>query len=167
MAESTKLMFMDSCNIAIARTVKEADLYLGWGGVPKDLPAWTNNPPNIDLSIKRLPEEICRRKITIKKYVVEDPNGNISAGGKKWRESSEPTRHLYLQVNHQASDAPDSTIYSIGVYIGTQLQDGLARTEFVNASTVTESGYLLVAQYITPIVRNAATSENRNLIISF
>lgn len=161
-----QLLFNRSYNIAIAEAIKNQDLYLGWGGKADGL-IWENEPPNIDASLTVLPNEICRRKIIKKSFLVEDPNGTISAGNKKWSKSDTPTKNLLLDVTSSPTDVPTATIYSIGVYVGTKIKTTSSRVDFLLPEDLENPGTLLVSQYIVPIIRNSATSESRQIVICF
>lgn len=161
-----QLLFNRSYNIAIAEAIKNQDLYLGWGGRADGL-VWENQPPNIDANLTVLPNEICRRKIIKKSFLVEDPNGTISAGNKKWSKSDTPTKNLLLDVTSSPDDVPTATIYSIGVYVGTKIKSTSSRVDFLLPEDLENPGTLLVSQYVVPIIRNSATSESRQIVICF
>lgn len=161
-----QLLFNRSYNIAIAEAIKNQDLYLGWGGKTDGL-IWENEPPNIDANLTVLPNEICRRKIIKKSFLVEDPNGTISAGNKKWSKSDTPTKNLLLDVTSSPDDVPTATIYSIGVYVGTKIKSTSSRVDFLLPEDLENPGSLLVSQYVVPIIRNSATSESRQIVICF
>lgn len=161
-----QLLFNRSYNVAIAEAIKNQDLYLGWGGKADGL-IWENEPPNIDANLTVLPNEICRRKIIKKSFLVEDPNGTISAGNKKWSKSDTPTKNLLLDVTSSPDDVPTATIYSIGVYVGTKIKSTSSRVDFLLPEDLENPGSLLVSQYVVPIIRNSATSESRQIVICF
>ena len=162
-----QLLFNRSYNVAIAEAIKNQDLYLGWGGKADGL-FWENTPPNIDPNLTTLPNEICRRKILKKSYIVEDSaNGTITAGDRKWSKSDTPTKNLLLEVTHSQEDVPTATIYSIGVYVGTKIKSTSSRVDFLLPQDLENPGSLLVSQYIVPIIRNAATSESRQIVVCF
>lgn len=161
-----QLLFNRSYNVAIAEAIKNQDLYLGWGGKADGL-IWENEPPNIDANLTVLPNEICRRKIIKKSFLVEDPNGTISAGNKKWSKSDTPTKNLLLDVTSSPDDVPTATIYSIGVYVGTKIKSTSSRVDFLLPEDLENPGTLLVSQYVVPIIRNSATSESRQIVICF
>ena len=161
-----QLLFNRSYNIAIAEAIKNQDLYLGWGGKADGL-VWENQPPNIDANLTVLPNEICRRKIIKKSFLVEDQNGTILAGEKKWSKSDTPTKNLLLEVTSSKDDVPIATIYSIGVYVGTKIKSTSSRTDFLLPEDLESPGTLLVSQYVVPIIRNSATSESRQIVICF
>ena len=161
-----QLLFNKSYNVAIAEAIKNQDLYLGWGGKADGL-IWENEPPNIDANLAVLPNEICRRKIIKKSFLVEDPNGTISAGNKKWSKSDTPTKNLLLDVTSSPDDVPTATIYSIGVYVGTKIKSTSSRVDFLLPEDLENTGSLLVSQYVVPIIRNSATSESRQIVICF
>ena len=161
-----QLLFNRSYNVAIAEAIKNQDLYLGWGGKADGL-IWENEPPNIDANLTVLPNEICRRKIIKKSFLVEDPNGTISAGNKKWSKSDTPTKNLLLDVTSSPDDVPTATIYSIGVYVGTKIKPTSSRVDFLLPEDLENPGTLLVSQYVVPIIRNSATSESRQIVICF
>lgn len=161
-----QLLFNQSYNVAVAEAIKNQDLYLGWGGKADGL-FWENSPPNIDVNLKVLPNEICRRKILKKSFIEENPAGTISAAGKKWAKSDKPTKNLLLEVTHNPEDVPTAIIYSIGVYVGTKIKASSSQIDFLLPSDLENPGTLLVSQYIVPIIRNEATSESRQIIICF
>ena len=161
-----QLLFNRSYNVAIAEAIKNQDLYLGWGGKGDGL-IWENDPPNIDANLTTLPNELCRRKIIKKSFLVEDPEGTISAGNKKWSKSDTPTKNLLLDVTSSTTDVPTATIYSIGVYVGTKIKSTSSRVDFLLPEDLESPGTLLVSQYVVPIIRNSATSESRQIVICF
>ena len=156
-----------SCSIAIAQSFMEKDLYLVWGGLDDNETEWTDAPPTIDPTKTRFDNEICRRLIVTKKYVKQDPSGNIESGGYRWIESDTPTECLLLSVTHNQADASSSTIYKVGVAAGTKLTSEVTDKSFVNPLQLTDSGYLICSANIPKLVRDPTVAQKRDFILRF
>lgn len=155
-----------SCSIAIAQSFMNQDLYLVWGGLDNNEEEWTDSPSTIDPLKTRFDNEICRRLIVTKKYVVQDDSGNIESGGYRWIESSTPTDCLLLSVTHKQSDASTSTIYKVGVAAGTKYSN-VTDKSFIYPIQLTDSGYLICSANIPKLVRDPTVSQKRDFILRF
>lgn len=156
-----------SCSVAIAQSFMEKDLYLVWGGLDDNEEEWTDTPPTIDPLKSRFDNEICRRLIATKKYVVQDDSGNIESGGYRWIESTEPTNCLLLSVTHKLTDASNATIYKVGVASGTKFNSDVTDKSFVNPLQLTDSGYLICSANIPKLIRDPTVAQKRDFILRF
>lgn len=113
--------------------------------------------------------EVGRRKVTMKSFVVEDPlTGDIVANGTRWRRVETPTRHIYLMFSFDATDAVDTSIYQVGIYIGTQVDPttppGLY---YYLPSQITENGSMYMVENLEPFPRNIGKREIFEYVITY
>lgn len=155
-----------SCGVAIAQSLMNQDLYLAWAGLDFGETDWGDNPPVIDPSKEVFDNEICRRLITTKKYVIQDDSGNILSGGLRWSESPNPTNCIMLTTTHELTDASDSVVFKFGIVGGTKLVKG-ANKNFALPSQILENGYLITSANINKLVRSPTVAESREVILRF
>ena len=153
-----------SGRVALAKLLFESDLHLAWGTLTQN--QW-QSPEPVNLGQTQLTKEVGRRKVLIKKYVNPSDKGEITAGNGKWTESTTPTRHVYLKVDNDLTDAADSTIYQIGLFTGTKVAPGKEANNWLVPADISDFGTLVLLANVTPIVRNSATRESRQFVISF
>lgn len=110
---------LDKGHIALAISLINEDFYMAWGTIPEGDPVWSANPPAMAPSTTQLTQEVGRRKVTMKAFCKEDPNGTIEANNKLWSLSEEPTRNIYLQFKFNSTDNIDKTLYQLSLFIGT------------------------------------------------
>lgn len=155
-----------SCSVAIAQSFMSQDLYLVWAGLDFNEVDWEDNPPLIDSTKDRFDNEICRRLITNKKYVIQDDSGDILSGGYRWRESPNPSNCIMLTVAHDLTDASDSVIFKFGIAGGTKLTEGTNK-HYALATQILDSGYLIMSANIAKLVRSPSVAESREIILRF
>lgn len=130
--------------------------------------AWTDTPPAANPKHTKLYNEVGRRKAVTKRYVVPNANGDIDTGdGNRYSYSDTPTRWVYLQVAYALTDAADQTIYQLGVFVGTVPVAGQENNNYLLPNQVQDPGTLFSLSNISPIYRNAATREIREIVITF
>jgi hypothetical protein len=166
------MTMVDYGHEVLAQSVFNEDFHLAWGKTPDvfDTTGWDagDTPPAETSNTTDLMEEIGRRVVTLKAYVYEDPSGTIIANGTKWKQSVDPTRHIYLQFKFDASDAVDKVIRQIGLFQGTVHDGGqVDGTTFMIPSELTDEGTLFMYQNIEPVSRNASTREIYEYVITF
>lgn len=155
-------------HIAIAKKIIESPLHLAWGTLPEGFTGvWTDVAPVPNPVDTRLIKEVGRRLVTVKKYVVPNPNGEITTTQGNFSESRTPTRTVFIQVNHDVTDASDQTIYQVGLFIDTVAKAGKSNQSWLLPTEVEDQGYLITLANVAPIVRNAATKEVRQLVLNF
>lgn len=156
-----------SGRVAIAKLVKESVLHLAWGAFPSGQTSWSSEIPSPEVTDTKLMNEVGRRLVVIKKYVTPATNGEITTSTGSWSESTNPTRHVYLKVDHDLTDASDSTVVQIGLFTGTVVKPTSTNKTWLLPSELTSIGTLLACANIQPIVRNSATKESRQFVLTF
>ena len=156
----------------LAKSVFNEDFHLAWGQTPEgfDTTGWNSGeiPPTEDTKATSLLGEIGRRISTFKSYVTEDPNGTIVANNSTWSQSTEPTRHIYLQFKFEASDASDKVVRQVGLFQGSVKKDTVEVGKlFLQPSDLEDEGILFMYQNIEPVSRNASTREIYEYVITF
>lgn len=129
--------------------------------------AWTKPAPNPDPSLPDMYAEVGRRKILTKEYVKQDPNGTIETSEGKWSISDKPTKHLYLHVQFNYTDAPDDMIYQFAIFIGTVPTDGNENALYLTPDMIKEKGEMLGIENHTLIIRESTTREGHSVILTF
>lgn len=152
---------------AIAKAISEQPLHLAWG---IGNPAW--DAPDAALpsliNATALVNEVGRRLPNRIGFVEPDEAGDIiipvSAGAEgavqeaRYRlvTSGEPTPFLYIQTNYDYADASNVVIREMGVFMDTELIDGLPEGQryFVPAE-IQNAGLLLAVQIILPPINRS------------
>lgn len=115
-----------------------------------------------------LVDEIGRRVVGVKQYVVRDNEGDIIVGEGRFSISVEPTAILHIRVTFDESDESDEVIKEIGLFSGTEVDPELPEGQlYFPVGDVTESGNLLATDRFPAIVRTAAAKQIFDLIINF
>ena len=157
-----------SSHIVIAKKMMESPIHLAWGTLPTGFTGtWTDVATVPNPTDTRLIKEVGRRLVTIKKYVVADPNGEITTTQGNFTESRTPTRTIFIQINHDVTDASDQTIYQIGLFVDTKAKSGKDNKPWLSPDEIEDQGYMITLANIAPIIRNAATKEVRQLVLNF
>jgi hypothetical protein len=159
-----KLVVNNEMHLFIANQVMTNDVYLAWGNSTGITNPWTNQPPDISPDITELNNEVCRRLVVEKNYIERNNYGEIDVDGIKFSLSNVPTKTILLKCRNLSSDVPDEVISQIGVYVGTKVKPEVVAPYFLTPDQITDKGFLLVSANISPIVRNEATAENRDII---
>lgn len=130
-------------------------------------PAWDDNPPTPLTSQTGLYHEVGRRKASLVKYVVPDPEGPYSTTQGRWSESPEPTKYIYIYVGFDLTDASSSIIRQFGLYVGTKPSTGNENAQYLTPGQIADPGSLLSLQNVTPIYRNSSSREVHELVATF
>lgn len=129
---------------------------------------WNNSSiPNPSSAHRRLLKEVGRRKILIKKFVVQDPNGAYVTAAARWAESQVPTRHLYMYCGFDLSDAVTSTIYQMGVFINTVPKPEYVNVDYLTPEMILSPGFMIGLENITPINRNPSSREIHEFVMTY
>ena len=167
------MVMVNNGHIALAISAYNTEYYLAWGEARSDtdISNWRaeNTPPSEDPTVTDLLKEVGRRVVTEKAYVTEDKeNGTIETNDTKWARSSTPTNNLYLMFKFEAKDAPAAVLRQVGLFTGTQKKSTVPATKyFIEPSEIENKGALFMYQNIAPIVRNTATREVFEYVITF
>lgn len=148
-------VLVDSGRAVLAQAIKEqSGIYLAWGTGSED---WGDAPPPEDIGATALTNEVGRKALWRSLYVFPSAEGEIILPEGRYSVSTTPTRHLYLQFLFDFADGVGSTIREFGVFVGTQLQNGLppGQTYFV-PTEVADPGTLLLIKHRAPIIRSAS-----------
>jgi len=125
-------------------------------------------PPAASAADTVLVDEIGRRKISTKNYVVADAGGTITVGGNKYSVSVTPTNKLYVAAIFAIDEAPDEVIREYAVFTETVVSDSVEPGEsYVAVGDVVSPGFMVVINRVAPIFRNAATQQELAALLSF
>ena len=167
------MVMVNAGHIALAISAYQTEYYLAWGTARSDtdISKWRaeNTPPAEDPATTDLLLEVGRRIVTDKAYVKEDKeNGTVEANNTKWARSATPTNHFYLMFKFEAKDAPTAVLRQVGLFTGTQKKASVPATKyFLLPEDLENKGALFMYQNIAPIVRNTATREVFEYVITF
>lgn len=151
---------------AIASAISKRPLHVAWGSGDG---AWLI-PPAESSTATALQAELGRRVITQWLFVVPNENGSINVSSGRYEPSvgNAPTRHLYISVDFDYTDAGSAVVREVAVFSGSVIQPGLppGQSYFVPAE-VADQGLMLYCENLVPIFRNPQTTENFSVVITF
>lgn len=149
-------------------------------GVIQRLPASTipeGGDVTIHFKIEHPPEpigqtallrEVGRRLVDEVHFVAADLEGEIVVPTGRYRQSAEPTNHLFIRVRFDFEDAATSIVREQGLFVSTQTDAQLPiGQKFFIPAQVTDPGILLVLQNSVPIVRQPSTRETFEFVVTF
>lgn len=139
---------------------------LAWGTVPP-LNAWTDNPPPEDLTDISLTQEVGRIKSQVKEYVIPDTQGVIEVDGINWSISQTPTKFIYLKFQFDQTHNSSDFIHQLGLFTDTVVQVGDEALEYTQPSSVTNDGQMILLENQPVLIRNSATKEAYEFVITF
>ena len=154
----------DSGRAALARALKEQDLYLAWGG---GVESWGDEPPPPDPETVYLVNELGRKGLFTSLYVRPDEEGEIVLSTGRYRVSVEPTPHLYLKFMFDYEDAPTSRIRELGIFAGGKIKPDLpvGQTYFV-PEEIENPGILLLYETRKTLQREPSDRHDFEYVIS-
>lgn len=149
---------------AIVKALKERSIHLAWGIGLSEWDAEDAVLPGLT-SRTELFNEIGRRAITSSAYVTPDEEGDIvipiSSESSELNEvrysiSDVPTPYLYIRVNYDFSDAPNAVIRELGVFMDTEVADGVpAGKKYLLPEDLSDKGILLAMQCVKPAINRS------------
>jgi len=149
---------------AIAIAVAAQPIHLAWGAGNA---VWDTTPESEPTSAAALVQELGRRAVSVLKYCIPNPTGEIIVPTGRYAESVTPTNHLYVRFNFDYADAAAANIREVGVFIGTVVKGSLppGQTYFASAD-LNSPGTLLALQRIPKIVRSGATRQSFEFVLT-
>lgn len=114
-------------------------------------------------------DEVGRKKLTECRYVIPNPeSGSIVMTTGRFDPSDVPTPHLLARTVFAFNEAPLETIRETGVVLGTVAKPNVPPGQlYLAPGEVVSPGILLVLQYTSPIVRNGATQQSFESVLTF
>lgn len=128
---------------------------------------WTNAPANPKAAHYQLYNELGRRKVLLKKYVNPDDQGEYVTSQGRWSESLVPTKHIFVQVSFDLTDAATNTIYQFGLFLSTVPTPGNENQYYLTPAMIANPGIMLALENTPPIFRNASTREVHEIVMTF
>lgn len=155
----------DSGRVAVAQSIKERPIHLGWGSGSAD---WDVTPPIESVATSALLAEVGRRKVTQSLYCVPDPVGEIVVAEGRFSVSQVPTKYLYLRFAFDFVDAPDAAIRELAVFVGTQAKATVpVGQDYLLPADVEDPGQLLVLEYIQKLQRSPQIRQQFEFVVQF
>jgi|APHig6443717497_1056834.scaffolds.fasta_scaffold00063_51 hypothetical protein len=149
---------------AIAVALAAQPIHLAWGTGDS---AWDAAPEAEPTAATALVNELGRRAVSALKYCTPDPAGEIDVPTGRYRETAEPSNHLYVRFNFEYADASAAKIRELGVFSGAAPKSGLPPGQTYFAPTELEkAGTLLALQRIPAITRSPSTRQSFELVLT-
>lgn len=159
---------------ALALAVAQCPLHLAWGiGDPAWNTPGANLPSLVDSTA--LVHEVGRRTPNRVGFVLPDESGDIIvpvyAGAEdpvqeaRYRLVTDgtPTPFLYVQVQYNFSDASNAVISELGLFMNTELVDGLPEGQrYFTPGELKNPGLLLAVQIIVPGINRSPSMRQSN-----
>lgn len=167
----------NSGRAAIAQAILARPLAFGWGIGD---PVWDEmTDDELPSLVERtgLFNEIGRRLVTSASFAIPDDNGGIvvpvgtmpdgTVEEARYASSLEPTPYLYLRCNYDFGDAANTEIREIGVFMDTELADGLPPGQrYFTPAEIKNPGRLLAMQILRPrILRNPSVRQSIEFVL--
>lgn len=150
---------------AIAASVKDRDIYMGWGS---GNPSWDSVLIAETPSKDALLAPVGYRKLTESAFCLPDEEGGIVVPTGRFAISATPTNHLYLRFTFDFDDSPSAAIRETAVFVDTEVVSGLPLGQMYFApGQVTDPGTMLLAENIAKINRTPATRETFEFVVTF
>ena len=153
-------------HIKLSEAMSQNEFRLAWGTLPQG-EEWGSTPPPEDLNSTILSQEVGRIKSQVHEYVIPDSNGVIEVDGIKWSISTTPTKYLYLKFQFDQTRNSSDFIYQLGLFTDTVVQAGDEGLEYVQPSSIVDFGKLILMENQPILVRNSATKEAYEFVITF
>ncbi|MBQ9573892.1 MAG: hypothetical protein IJR27_01280 [Synergistaceae bacterium] len=141
----------DAARIVLVQYILTRPIHLAIGEGSEE---WYNNsggvpdPPEYDAT--ELVHELGRKKLTQSFFVLEDDDGDIDMpGGRKYKQSAEPTRNIYLNFAFNYGEGIEKIIREVGVFIDTQTNSELpANQTYFQPEDITHKGTLIMLEHL-------------------
>jgi hypothetical protein len=115
-----------------------------------------------------LVSEVGRRLATSVQYCEPAPAGEIVVPTGRFSVSVEPTRHLFLKFNFDFTDAPNSAIREVAVFVGTQTSPGLPLGQlYFTQADIVNPGILLVTERMARFDRSPSVRQSFEFVVTF
>ena len=151
---------------AIASAISKLPLHIAWGSGDG---AWLVPPPESSTATSLI-AELGRRTATQWLFVVPAAVGSISVSSGKYNPSpgNAPTRHLFVSVDFDYTEAGSSVVREVAIFSDTVVQAGLPPGKaYFTPGEVTNPGLMVYSENLVPIFRNPQTTENFSVVITF
>lgn len=150
--------------VAMVESLTTRPIYMAWGA---GLPLWDTAPEPEPIYVKTLVAEIGRRKLTSWRYCTPDPAGEIAVPEGRFRESTEPTNHLYLRFAFDFADGAGASLREVGVFVGGQTDVNLPPGQlYFTPDQVVDPGRMLLLERIPKLDRLASVRQTFEFVIT-
>lgn len=166
-------VLVDDGRAAVASAIKSQKIYLAWGSGQV---AWDTQStrPAESTTAKALFKETGRRIVSDVRFVVPDSSSlgtiNVSTGRFRATADTDPQKYLYLRFTYEFGDGVGDDLRELGVFVGgdtiAEAQSSYHNGYFI-PSEVTNSGLLLVSQYIDKVTRTNSMRQQFEFVIQF
>ena len=153
-------------HIKLSEAMFSNEFRLAWGMAPSGQD-WTNTPPPEDLGDTQLLQEVGRIKSQVAEYVVPDGAGVIEVDGINWTISANPTKYIYLKFQFDQTHNSSDFIHQLGLFTDTVVQAGDEALEYVQPTSITDIGQMILLENQPVLIRNSATKEAYEFVITF
>ncbi|QPS10289.1 hypothetical protein I6G66_09955 [Delftia acidovorans] len=153
--------------IVLAVAVAAMTIHIAYG---RGRPEWDGQPtPPAGSGQTGLEDEIARRLVTEKHYVVRDQAGTIEApGGDRYSISPVPTRMLLIRTTFGYGEAVDEPIREMAVFMGTQVAASVPPGQYyVTPDKITNPGEVYTLERRSVVVRPANKRDLEEIILPF
>ena len=143
-------------------------MILDWhGGTLPTGDGWNDTPLPENVSAVNLTQEVGRIKSQVHEYVVPDTNGVIDVDGINWSISATPTKYIYLKYQFDQTHNSSDFIYQLGLFTDTTVQIGDEALDYVQPAQITDIGNMILLENQPVLIRNSATKEAYEFVITF
>lgn len=150
---------------AIALALSLRPIHVAWGSGRPEWDAENTDLPSLANSTA-LVAELGRRAPAHIGFVEPDDQGDIvipvatGFGGEvqeaRYKSVTGPTPYLYVRVNYNFEDAANAVVREIGVFMDTEIKEGLLPGQrYFTPADVKNQGLLIAAQIIEPPINRS------------
>lgn len=153
--------------IVLAQAVAAMTIHIAYG---RGRPEWDGQgTPPAGSGQTALVDEIGRRLVTEKLFVVRDPAGTVEApGGDRYSVSAAPTRLLLIRTTFAYGEAVGQPIREMAVVMGTVVDPAVpAGQYYVEPGQITQPGKLYTLERRNAVVRPANKRDVEEIILPF
>lgn len=149
---------------ALAAALANETLHLAWG---TGNPDWDDNPVVEPIDATALISEVGRRRASLVAFCVPDEEGDIIVPTGRFQSQTEPSNNLYLRFNFDFSDASSSIIREAGVFVGTEVIEGLPAGQFYFLpGQIADPGTLVAIERFPAITRSGAVRQSFEFVLT-
>lgn len=147
----------------LIRSISAQPIFLGWG---RGDGQW-QTPATESPDSQSLIDPIGFRKATQVSFCTPDAAGEITVNSGQFKKTTTPTRHLYIQFKYDFNDALGQTIREIGVFLNTQVADGLpAGQMYFDIQQISNTGQLLLLENYRALYRDEGVRESFDFVVT-
>lgn len=149
---------------AMAQAIAALPIHLAWGSGDA---AWDSAPVPEPVSAAGLVAEIGRRTAAQVAFALPNANGEIVVPTGRFSISQTPTNHLYTRFSFDFTDAPNSVIRELGVFVGTAMKSGqpAGKMYFVPAD-YQSAGTLLALERVAKFQRSPSVRQTFEFVLT-